>query len=120
MAFVLCRSTSNPKVLSSASEIMEGSRCVLIDSLINLLGGFIEGLDAVSTDFYPSPASRSCFVLDLGPLEVWVALGSVGRIIMTSKELSSSDHDRFFAAIWTSGCHKFEIRISKFETNLKS
>ena len=49
------------------------------------------GLDAVGADF-------DALAVNAGPLEVWVALGLHGRIIMTAQKDACSRHRWFFTA----------------------
>ena len=53
------------------------------------------GLDAIGADFYALAA-------DAGPLEVGIALGTDGWIIMTAQENARGGHYRFFTALRTS------------------
>ena len=59
-------------------------------------GAFSLSLDAVDADFY-------AFATDTGPLEIHIALGTNGGIIMTAEKNARSGHSRFFTALRASG-----------------
>lgn len=62
----------------------------------------VGSLDAVGADFDPA-------AVNLGPLQVGVAAGLYGWVVVTAQKPASSRHNGAFAAVWTLGGHRIYI-----------
>lgn len=62
----------------------------------------MEGLYAVGAHFYP-------FAADLSPLEIGIASGLGGGIIMAPQKFASCDHSSALTAVFTTCSHPIEV-----------
>ena len=66
-------------------------------------GCFVERLDAIGADLHALAAA--CSARDPGPLEVGIAFGLAGWIVVAAKKHTGGYHDGLLAALWTSRRH---------------